>query len=790
MSAAFVTAVPLPPSRRSAPLPPRSSRYAHVPWSASRQSPNATASCSDRPVSIIKKASLALYLAVLPFAPTAISSPNCRTPNASFLAQHVSAAQRQFQKRSAAAVVLVPTASAEDAPVSAALPDVPTKKEKLSRISSKLSTASLRERASFYFSEFLMWNPAAKVVSLFTIILVIVVLGSFLYRLADPKHEEAPYPVWHAVRAITNPLEDDWQKNSLRATSLVMASFGMVVFAILVGMVTESVQTAVDNANGEKARVIASNHVVVCGWGSHVPQILKDVASISSNFKVAVLAPAENRQDMINQMRATITDEEHSKMKIFYRSGAPEIPQDLHRVAASQASKIILVNPKKGEPVDGDRLVLSHALALRQNLPTFTGDVVAELNTSRDEGIFRSVLSNTLARSVQAVNTNKLLFRFMAQAIGQPGLSDIVAKLMSENPSTVFHIVKAEEAAPQLVGTAFTDLRPSSVPDCVLCGFVGSEDKVYIGTGSGYGKMNEKLKASDKLLLLGTSKSMRSSRMAVNNSALELSPSVSTLIHSPERPMSELLNKKKGGHYLVLGWRHGMTSMLQELDTIVGHGTKVTIIDEDVPSSLGLNFKNIDVTLLTKRADRYETIENYICNKRGKVWDHVVVLGSAIDRNEDDSKTLATVIYVNDALSKQGKQGKKTVVTVEFINEGVADMIKDESNVGNAVLPQNLSAKLAAQTVRDSRLNNVWQELLSQEGREVYLRPVGAYKGITGKHASFAVLSDTLARSKDDILIGYIGRFDSKVSLNPQGDERLGTRGWHDDDILVVLSNE
>lgn len=685
----------------------------------------------------------------------------------------------------------MPSASAEDAPISVTPTKTSTNKRKLSsRIASRLSTATLRERASFYFSEFLMWNPAAKALSLFVFILIIVVIGSFFYRFADPNHEEATYPMWHSLKAITNPLDEDWQKNSLRAVSLVMAAFGMFVFAILVGMVTESVQTAVENANGEKARVIASNHVVVCGWGSHVPQILKDVASVSSNFKVAVLAPAENRMDMINQMRTTMTDEQHNKMKIFYRSGAPEIPQDLHRVAASQASKIILVNPKKGEPVDGDRLVLSHALALRQNLPTFTGDIVAELNTIRDEGIFRSVLADSQARSVQAVNTNKLLFRFMAQAIGQPGLADIVAKLMGENSSTVFHIVKATQAAPQLVGTPFADLRPTSIPGCLLCGFVGNDDKVHIKTGIGYGKLNDKVDASSRLLLLGTSKSMRGSGISVNSSALELSPSVSTLIHTPERPMSELLKKKKGEHYLVLGWRHGMRSMLRELDTIVGHGAKMTIIDEDVPSNLGLALKNIDVTLVNKRADRYETIESYISNKRSRTWDHVVVLGSAIDQHEDDSKTLATVIYVNDALARQGEMGKKTVVTVEFVNEGVADMIKDESNVGNAVLPQNLSAKLAAQTVRDSLLNSVWQELLSQEGREVYLRPVGAYKDISGKHTSFALLSDALSRSNDDIAIGYIGRFDSKVTLNPQGDERFGTRGWHKDDILVVLSEE
>lgn len=814
MHIAFVTTTPLPRSARgvftSPRRPPISSR---LPWSANLHGSH-DGTAHDAPAknckstsfrTTLKSLSLAVSLALLPLSSSIAATPSFG-PGHRASASHVASSstntfQRDILKKRSTGVILASARSSASSSSSdtALLSDsttttVPAKlrtSSVKSRIAKKLSSISIQERLSFYFSEFLMWNPAAKVVSLFAFILLCMFLGSLLYRVADPKREEAPYPFWHAVRAIANPLEDDWQKNTLRATSIFLASFGMVIFAILVGMVTETVQSAVENANGEKSRVIANNHVVVCGWGSHVAQILKDVAAVSPNFKVAILAPSEHRADMIDQMRATMTDEERNRLKVFFRSGAPEIPQDLHRVAASRASKIILVNPKESEPVDGDRLILSHALALRQNLPSFTGDVVAELNTARDESIFRSVLANSHASSVQTINTNKLLFRFMAQAIGQPGLADVVARLMGEDPSSVFHIATAKEAAPQLIGTAYSDLRPTSIPGCLLCGFVGSDGKVYIETGIGSGMASETLKPTTKLLLLGTSKSMDGSKMAGKTSTFDLSTSISTLVHSGEWTPSEVLKRKKSERYLVLGWRHDMEYMLQELDTIVGRGSKVTVVDEDVPSRLPLSLKNIDLSLVQKRADRYDTIEEVInSNRRGKPWDHVVVLGSAISDEGDDSKTLASVIYVNDALSKVGNYGKNTIVTVEFINEGVAEMVKDEKNVGNAILPQNLGAKIAAQTVRDSHLNTVWQELLSQEGREVYLRPLGAYEAFVGKHTSFAMVSDSLARSDNDIVIGFIGRFDSKVTLNPQGDDRFTARGWHKDDVLIVLSKQ
>lgn len=208
------------------------------------------------------------------------------------------------------------------------------------------------------------------------------------------------------------------------------------------------------------------------------------------------------------------------------------------------------------------------------------------------------------------------------------------------------------------------------------------------------------------------------------------------------------------------------------------------------------------MTCVKKKADRYETLASFI-KEGSKSYNHVVILGSALGDDaendsrvtrEEDSKTLATLMYVNDLLEKQRsaskKTGKPTVVTVEFLNEGVATMAKEEGNVTNAILPQALSSKIAAQTVRDFRLNEVWRELLSQKGREVYLRPAGSYKQIAGERMSFASVSDALATSNDDIVIGFIPRHSPRVKINPQEGERYQTRIWDKRDTLIVLSEE
>lgn len=604
----------------------------------------------------------------------------------------------------------------------------------------------------------------------------------------------------HAVRAIANPLEDDWQKNSLRATSITLAAFGMVVFAILVGMVTETVESIVRNADGENTRVLVSDHIVVCDWGPHVAQIIKDVNDVTSDVKVVVLAAPDKKQALMDDIRSLLPDDAQKNMRIYYRPGAPTVPQDLLRVNASQARKIILVSGREGDPVDRDRIILSRALALRQNLPAFRGDIVAELSSTRDESLVQAILGRSKARTVETINTEQLLFRFMAQAIRQPGLADIVSLLMGDNQMSVFHITSAKEAAPQLVGTNFSDMRPTSVPGAILCGFVDSNG-VHMQTAPKYGGL-ETIKPDTEMLLLGATKAMRSIVMPANQGPLELSPSMAGMMQR----FIQNHSRAKRGHperFLVLGWRKDMESMLQELDNVLPRGSSVRIVDQDVPDKLYLSLRHLKVELVKKRADRYENIESLVTG-RSRPYDHVVVIGASVGRDSDngmetsrndDARTLATLVYVNDVLAKQRTErnmsrDKQPLVTVEFLREDVARMIKEQSDIANAILPQNLGSKITAQTVRDSRLNAVWRELLSQEGREVYLRPVSAYKGFAKTRSSFATLADQLAKSSDDILIGFIPSYIPKVKINPQGPERFTAREWNENDILIVLSNE
>lgn len=639
----------------------------------------------------------------------------------------------------------------------------------------------LKDRLVFFLDEFLMWNPGSKVFALFIITLVSMALGSILFRIADPKRSEAQSPFWHSVRAIANPLEDDWASVPLRSVSIVLASVGMVVFAILVGMVTDGVQAAVQRADGGYSRVVARDHIVVLGWGSRVAQTLRDLSALGPKERVVVLAAADEREALMSQLRQVHSGDIRRRLRLLYREGVPVLADDLRRVSANSAKKIVLVNPRTADTVDADRKVISRALAIKQSIPKFSGDIVAELNSSRDEAIVRNILSHTDARSIETINSERLLFRFMAQAIRQPGLADIVAQLMSSDPTTVFHVREVGQVAPQLAGVRYSDLNPSSIGGAIVCGYFGDDGKVVLKAPSQDGPV---LTSHSKLVLLGLPGTEKHSKASARLPALESA--------NLNKAHAKSMRNKKPESFLVCGWRPDMEAMLVELDSTLPKNSKMVILDDDAPDKVRVKLNNLKVSCVVKRPDRFENLEQLLLKNS---YDHIVLLGSAlgIEDNvsamgtDEDSKALATLVYVNELLGRRGKGN--TFVTIEFNNQEVANIAKEDGYVANAILPQNLGAKIAAQTMRDSHLNSVWGELLSQSGKEVYLVPVEEYVHGADVQQSFRNITDTAARKLDDVVIGFVAKGQAP-NINPTGKDRYQSRAWSPGDLMIVLSEQ
>lgn len=784
---AFVPSTTFLPNSRTRVLSPRISLPRHGALPRASLSPPARRS-APRPVLHAARTSLVALTAVAAtFLPFASARRDVRA-----------APQPRLSTLSVPAVRAAPAARLRvfaTAPTPAPEVDVAAQRPALASAAAahQSSSFSVRARAHYALSEFLCWNPAARVLMLLAFGGVVVGVGATLFRKFDPEGKETNNsPFWMACRAYLNPLEDDWGTKPLRFLSVGIAAFGLTFFSIFVGMITEAVESGIAAADSGYAQVVAKKHTVICGWNYNTPQIIANINSLAGQTKIVVLVAESERAAMMDEMRDALSEEQQKRVSISVRSGTPILPHDLEKVAASRAGKIILSAGRGVSAQESDRRILARALALRANVPLFSGDVVAELSSERDEKILQSIFRDTNARDVSAVSAEKLLFRFMAQAVRTPSLADVVGEMLGYNKKTVFHVVPATSAAPYVVGMNYKDLRPTSIPGSIIVGYKSPETNGKVVLSAPGSKDTYAVTASTDLLLLG----LPSGRLTGKEQSLPASGATGS-----EKRLPSDSRRSSAENILVCGWRPDtMKDFLSELDVVLPRGSNVTVIDGDAPdvgktSTLSMNFRHIGLSTVTK-AITYDTLQDLL-SPRQKNFDRVLVLSSAMGKDgdkegysgvEEDSKALTTLCYINDLLKQRKDMGLGTTVTVEFLNERIADVARADASNANVILPQSLAANIAAQTVRDHRLNSVWDEILSQAGKEIYLKPVAGYIKSPLGLGSFESIASAAASQRDEIVIGYITSRGERV-INPSGPDRFEARTWSMHDQIITLAD-
>lgn len=207
MNVAFVSSVPLTAGSR--PLSSRSSPFSFRPTHAltisrrglCQQSTQAHAPRTAPIASLSRSVSVLASLFSLSLFPADIAAASSTLPNSR--PQHVEAGVQLSSSSSATinngkgsvnspVTLIAPVRAAENSPISNA--NKPVANQEAAKAP---AAATVQQRCSFYLSEFLMWHPGAKVLTLLAFTLAVMYFGSFLYQLADPNQEEASYPFWY-----------------------------------------------------------------------------------------------------------------------------------------------------------------------------------------------------------------------------------------------------------------------------------------------------------------------------------------------------------------------------------------------------------------------------------------------------------------------------------------------------------------------------------------------------------------------------------------------------------------
>ena len=110
---------------------------------------------------------------------------------------------------------------------------------------------------------------------------------------------------------------------------------GMLVFALMIGVISDSIGEKVDDLKKGKSKVIEARHTLVLGWSEKGLAILRQLAlaNQSEGGKPIVVLCEQSKEDMEEMLRAAESSKDDGLKlygsRVIFRSGNPLAEHDL-----------------------------------------------------------------------------------------------------------------------------------------------------------------------------------------------------------------------------------------------------------------------------------------------------------------------------------------------------------------------------------------------------------------------------------------------------------------------------
>ena len=208
---------------------------------------------------------------------------------------------------------------------------------------------SINEIVSYHVQKLFRLHLLGKLVVIAAFCSLLVAAGGALY--ARATGEPLPGALFTAYSVLVNtPFIPD---NEHGVVGLFVANvlflLGLFSFAVFIGTVSDAISAKVEEVQAGNYSIVERGHTVLLGWNDQTVPLLRQMAACSAGggatARVAVLADLP-REEMEEAVAPVL--EAYPSFRVVVRSGKPMVPADLHRVAASTASRVVLLHPKAG----------------------------------------------------------------------------------------------------------------------------------------------------------------------------------------------------------------------------------------------------------------------------------------------------------------------------------------------------------------------------------------------------------------------------------------------------------
>jgi voltage-gated potassium channel Kch len=631
---------------------------------------------------------------------------------------------------------------------------------------------SLRQRLRYAFDNTMSRGTPALVgwLGVFTLLLVALFTAIVLIGGLAPEDESGDKPgiIGQAFRTVLHALDPGTVAGDVGKWPFLLAMFlltigGLFVVSALIGVIATGIDNKIVELRKGRSFVIESDHTLILGWSETVYTILAEltIANESERDPVVVILSDLDRVGMEDLIRAKVGDT--GKTRVVCRSGSAIDLADLAVVNPQGARSIIVLSPTDE---DADTQVIKTVLALtrgpaRRQEPYH---IVAEIEDPSNLEAARLVGGDETV----LIDKSETISRLIVQTSRQSGLAAAYTGLLDFEGAEIYF---REDAA--LAGWTFHDAL-HAYDDCTVIGVRDAAGRVRLNPPAdstiGAGDQVIAIAEDDADLLAAVARSPNGN---IEEAAIVTAPARDA---APQRA-------------LILGWNKRAAAVINEMDDYVVPGSMVTVVAAYSEAERVIERECAALDNLSIEFQHGDTTSRRVLDSlEPHTYDHVIVLcySDILPIQRADARTLVTLLHLRDMVDQTGVAFTITSEMLDDRNRELAEVTKAD----DVIVSDKLISLLLTQISENHHLTDVFHELFSAEGSELYMRPAGDYLRLGGP-TTFGTLVESASR-RGEVAIGYrvVGGVEGAgsgagVIVNPPKSRQISLG---EDDRVVVLA--
>ncbi|PHT57509.1 Ion channel DMI1 [Capsicum annuum] len=201
---------------------------------------------------------------------------------------------------------------------------------------------SLNKQLAYRVDVFLSFHPYAKPLALLVATLLLICLGGLaLFGVTDDSIADCLWLSWTYVADSGNHANSEGI--GPRLVSVSVSFGGMLIFAMMLGLVSDAISEKFDSLRKGRSEVLEKNQTLILGWSDKLGSLLNQLAIANESLGGGTVVVMAERDKEEMELDIAKMEFDFRGTSVIGRSGSPLILADLKKVSVSKARAVVVL---------------------------------------------------------------------------------------------------------------------------------------------------------------------------------------------------------------------------------------------------------------------------------------------------------------------------------------------------------------------------------------------------------------------------------------------------------------